>query len=455
MGASGSPTDTAEVDYATCSSEDLMDGVERLAAVERVGRRQLCDMVSVMDGREAWKIDGATSMEGWLAARLVTTYGHAAEIVRVARALRRLPAIGAAFGDGALSWDQLLPLIRFATPESDAILAEEAPGMSIAQLERMARAAKANSRRKAREIDGRRFLHIRQSKLEGWARGSFLLPADQAAVCETALERLASAHDAPADPELTDPFDARMADALVELCSGSLAADTDTDRSTVVLHVDIDLLAGLPGIAELAGGVAVDEDVVRRLMCDCRYQLVVDRPDGTTLFATDVRRSAPPWMNRLLRRRDGHCRFPGCRRRRWLQAHHLFIEWHHGGPTEPWNLVMLCGRHHRLVHDGGWTVTGRTDGELVFTSPFGRRLTSRPATIPAAVRQRLFADPADPAADPEPDPPPGGPTVADAPPPPGHPPEPPPDDDVERLIATLRHLALRFPELSRLAGATT
>ena len=415
-------------DYEACSSEDLLDGIAEVSAVERVARRQVCDMVGVVDARRAWEIDGATSMEGWLAARLAVTFGHAAELVRVARALRALPAIAAVFAEGGLSWDQLVQLVRFATPESDAELAERAPGLSVGQLERMARIARANERKDREHSDPgtRRFLSIRPSKDRGWARGSFLLPADQAAVCETALGRLADAVFTPGQDN--DPFEARMADALVELCSTRLATDNDADRATVVVHADLEVLAGLVGVAELPGGVLVTEDVLRRLMCDCRHQLVVDRPDGTTTFATDTRRSAPPWMNRQLRRRDGGCRFPGCGRRRWLHAHHVFVHWADGGDTEPWNLALLCGHHHRLLHEGGWTVTGRTDAELVFISPQGRRLTSRPATIPADAKRRLFADPP-----PEPEPP----------------PDPPPDDDAQRLAHTLHHIAKRFTDHAR------
>ena len=36
----------------------------------------------------------------------------------------------------------------------------------------------------------------------------------------------------------------------------------------------------------------------------------------------------------------------------WTDAHHL-RHWIDGGPDELWNLVLLCRRHHRLVHEGG------------------------------------------------------------------------------------------------------
>ena len=51
--------------------------------------------------------------------------------------------------------------------------------------------------------------------------------------------------------------------------------------------------------------------------------------------------------------RDGGCRYPDCDRPvAWCDAHHL-RHWLHGGPTDLGNLVLLCRRHHRAVHEGG------------------------------------------------------------------------------------------------------
>ncbi|MEZ5236870.1 MAG: HNH endonuclease signature motif containing protein [Acidimicrobiales bacterium] len=69
--------------------------------------------------------------------------------------------------------------------------------------------------------------------------------------------------------------------------------------------------------------------------------------------------------------RDGTCRFPGCTHRGWLDAHHQH-HWTDGGPTNLDNLLLLCRRHHRTVHEGGWTVhrNNNNDG-WTFTNPNG------------------------------------------------------------------------------------
>ncbi len=51
----------------------------------------------------------------------------------------------------------------------------------------------------------------------------------------------------------------------------------------------------------------------------------------------------------------------------WSEGHHL-LHWIKGGPTELDNLVLLCYRHHRNVHEGGWRVV-KSDGQLLTIPP--------------------------------------------------------------------------------------
>jgi hypothetical protein len=72
----------------------------------------------------------------------------------------------------------------------------------------------------------------------------------------------------------------------------------------------------------------------------------------------------------LLRLRDRGCTFPGCGSRWFLHAHHIH-HWADGGKTTLDNLTLLCGAHHRRVHEGGWTIRGRPPDDLVFVSGKG------------------------------------------------------------------------------------
>jgi hypothetical protein len=78
-------------------------------------------------------------------------------------------------------------------------------------------------------------------------------------------------------------------------------------------------------------------------------------------------------LRRALAARDGGCRFPGCTNRRFVDAHHI-VHWADGGETK---LVSLCRRHHRFVHEYGFSVA-RDGAALCFLRPDGRRVPEAP-----------------------------------------------------------------------------
>ena len=146
----------------------------------------------------------------------------------------------------------------------------------------------------------------------------------------------------------------------------------------VVVHVPHTVLAGGPrsedGGPALVEGHGLPDAIARRIMCDASLAVSVDGPDGGS-WSIGRRSRVVPWPMRVaLMRRDGGCAFPGCPATRHVDAHHI-VHWADGGETSMANLVMLCRRHHRLVHHGGWLV--RIDPatkRAVFTTPSGQDL---------------------------------------------------------------------------------
>jgi len=57
--------------------------------------------------------------------------------------------------------------------------------------------------------------------------------------------------------------------------------------------------------------------------------------------------------------------FSGCTNDRFVDGHHI-QHWADGGETSLDNLVLLCRRHHHLVHEGGFTCEKTNDGEIFF-----------------------------------------------------------------------------------------
>jgi hypothetical protein len=109
-------------------------------------------------------------------------------------------------------------------------------------------------------------------------------------------------------------------------------------------------------------------------------RLMVHGPDGSPRDVGRAQRFVTPALRRLLDERDaGCCQFPGCPRRRNLHAHHVRHWFAHGGTTDLANLVLLCGFHHRLVHEHGYRVQ-RGDDRWTFVRPDGRPIPNAPPT---------------------------------------------------------------------------
>jgi hypothetical protein len=87
----------------------------------------------------------------------------------------------------------------------------------------------------------------------------------------------------------------------------------------------------------------------------------------------DMTRTIPAYLYRQVRARDGGCRWPGCTKSVWVQAHHV-IHFADHGPTSLSNLLALCPYHHQLVHEGGWGVRWGRDNEPEFIRPDGTSL---------------------------------------------------------------------------------
>lgn len=333
---------------------------------------------------ESWVADGARSLAEWLAARFAMSHHNARDYARVALALPALPCIAAAFADGQLSWDQLRALTRYATPETDEMLARQAPGYSLRSMETRARRSRKITWAQVQALQESRWLTMYWKGDRLVVRGEFV--GAEAKTVELAILRCLESQPRPPEGQDPDPFDVRMADAFHHLCSGSLGADTDPDRATVVVHTDAQALTEDDGVAEI-DGLTISSETARRLCCDARIQEVLEY-GGVPIGIGHVSRTVPHALRRELNRRDQGCRFPGCERRRWVHAHHI---WHWGkhGPTDLGNLVLLCSYHHHFVHEGEWAIRGNPMGELEFVRPDGRVFANGPPPLDPDLRSWL------------------------------------------------------------------
>ena len=122
---------------------------------------------------------------------------------------------------------------------------------------------------------------------------------------------------------------------------------------------------------------------VRRLACDAAMVPIIESASGEPLAIGRKTRVISRALNRSLKRRDRGCRFPGCCNTRFVDAHHI-EHWADGGETCLDNLVLLCRHHHRLLHEGGYSIE-RADAAIVFRDPMGN-------VIPACAETRSRGD---------------------------------------------------------------
>ena len=135
--------------------------------------------------------------------------------------------------------------------------------------------------------------------------------------------------------------------------------------------------AGSQTVLDEAGCIHVSAETARRMACDAAMVTMRHGPGGEILDVGRRTRTIPPALRRALAARDRQCRFPGCGNRR-TDAHHI-EHWADGGRTALDNLVLLCRRRHRAVHEEGFRVTLDAAGDVHFLRPDGRPLAEAPA----------------------------------------------------------------------------
>jgi len=94
-------------------------------------------------------------------------------------------------------------------------------------------------------------------------------------------------------------------------------------------------------------------ETIRRIWCDTTVTRLELR-DGIIVEIEQPGRLISAALRRALGLRDSQCRFPGCCAKR-VDAHHIRYR-RHKGPTTLENLLSLCRFHHKLVHEGGYTI---------------------------------------------------------------------------------------------------
>ncbi len=180
------------------------------------------------------------------------------------------------------------------------------------------------------------------------------------AAVRAALEPLAKRSGAHDDRSRAQ----RYADALEDLAKGGKPA-------SVQVTATIETLKGMAGAAagEMEFSLPLSSNSVQRMACDCSVTRVLLNQESVTIDVGRSKRIVSGSLRRALVSRDQHCQWPGCERpAAWCDGHHI-VHWIDGGVTNLDNLVLLCRRHHRMVHEGGWQLVKSENGRIMTIAP--------------------------------------------------------------------------------------
>ena len=352
--------------------------------------RRLGNMLDAELSRRLHRFDsgggyGATqalTAKSWLRWKCNFSPAAAACRVAVARELADLPQATQAFADGDISYAHAAMIARTSEKlgdkmESNAetILVTAAKELDLARLRMVTIQLQHlmdpdSVREEANESHELRFLHFSQT-LDGVLYMNGRFDSEAGAIIQTALDALSG----PPTPDDKRTPKQRRADSLVELArqkldSGTLA-QVGGQKPHVAVTVSMATLANQPGspAADLEWAQPIPAETARRLACDAAVTPIFLDSESNQPRAGQTSRSISGSQRKALVVRDKGCRFPGCDRPAdWTDVHHL-KHWADGGKHVMDNLILLCRRHHRMVHEEGWQLVVTAEGNIVALMP--------------------------------------------------------------------------------------
>jgi len=335
------------------------------AAIDKM-ELQFAAVAADFAGAEQWDDEGANSAADWLRFHCHMTSGAAWNALQVGKQLSKLPQSLEALRQGEIGYAHLATLANtadkvkgFEESELLPLAKEHSPGKFHYQVLHYRHARE----RQAYEREQEDLFQARSLNLSTAQDGCLLIsgvldPVDGAAVrgAQEPLARPSGEHDDRRREQ-------RLADALYERVTGNTPVSLQVTATVETLKA----LAGAAG-GEMEFSLPLPSATVQRLACDSSVMRVLFEADSLPVDVGRSRRLVDGGLRKALAVRDKHCQWPGCERpASWCDGHHV-VHWVDGGETNLENTVLLCKRHHRMVHEGGWKLI-KVEGKIVSIAP--------------------------------------------------------------------------------------
>ncbi|MEO7095616.1 MAG: HNH endonuclease signature motif containing protein [Polyangiales bacterium] len=293
------------------------------------------DLVRAADMRMHVMFGFSTFLE-YMERRLGYVPHTARERLRVARALGRLPMVGAELARGELTYSHVRELSRVATADTEEVWLAAVIDKTAGEVQEL--------------VAGRAYGDLPTDPTSPDLRPRTIqleLPPEAYALWREARRAVAKEYDR----EVSD------ADVVTALARNFLSPGTGAERPAHQLAFTQCRDCKRATMNGAGRAIEVAPAVVERAACDARVigDLDAAHPHRATSSVT------PRMREQVFARDRHHCRVPGCRSSRNLDIHHI-IPKSHGGPHELWNLLLLCSlcRARHKSHYAAYPIMPRT-----------------------------------------------------------------------------------------------
>jgi hypothetical protein len=343
--------------------------------------------VGAFDASGDWELEGCRSAIGWLRDRGFT-HRDAAEMVKLAGKLRRMPVTAAAWCDGTLSGGQVKVICAKVIDRHVELFAHQEKDLipSLAGLDMIGtvtamrvwrdRADALNDGPSRRDEPNTAFL---SATLDDRGQLNASLDAEGYALAVEAM-RIADSRDLDVQAPL------RRGQALVDIFRWFVDNQTLKQPGRYRPHVSIVMNGDTWGSAKPEGyflttGMTVPPETLQRILCDCVMHRVV-LADGVILDHGRAVKDPPVDVFLAAVLRDHHCRWKSCDAPgHWCHAHHVKWWERDHGETSIFNLVLLCAKHHGMLHRTGWHARLEPNGTFHVTDPKGNTWATTPPLL--------------------------------------------------------------------------
>lgn len=250
-------------------------------------------------------------------------------LIRVARELENLPYLRYLANFGEIDWSKLREIVRVATAETERAWAQLCRDHRYAEIEDLVARSQRGEIPEDRDVNGGPRSQLRCH-----------FGPEQMALVERGLQVMCQASGRALS----------MAEAI-ELLFAEKLAEKPVEEDDELQRVRQEALRDL----RWTDVIQADTD-----------------PMGPIEIVNPTSRFPSKAQRRKILRRDGYCcGVPGCPNTLWLEVHHI-IFYADGGLTRPDNLITLCTRCHKHLHEGHLTIRNDAPHGVCFFNRLGK-----------------------------------------------------------------------------------